>query len=81
MATIKAEPEEETNLKRPHGLVDMNYDSDEDIKEVKPKIESKLSVFYIYKLLFICFYLIFYEVYKSSLDLMGVFNEILGALC
>ena len=45
MAAIKAEPDdfEETNLKRPRGLVDDNYTSDEDeTKEVKPKIESKI---------------------------------------
>ena len=42
--TIKTEPDdfEETNLKRPRGLVDDNYTSDEeDVKEVKPKIESE----------------------------------------
>eukprot|EP00111_Clytia_hemisphaerica_P019270 TCONS_00056885-protein len=43
MAAIKTEPEEfeEPNLKRLHGLVDNTYDSDdEDIKEIKPKIEK-----------------------------------------
>lgn len=46
MAAIKTEPDDiegtQTNLKRPRGLVDDNYVSDEeDVKEIKPKIESK----------------------------------------
>ena len=51
MAAIKTEPDDveetQTNLKRSRGLVDDNYTSDEeDVKEIKPKIESK--TFYIY---------------------------------